>query len=658
MTTGLSESQRTVLRVVCDTVVPRIDRTEDPDGFWARTASDLGVDAALEGIVGTMPAERRAGLIQLLDGLAAQDITRASQASREQILRTASLLGSQAASGISGLVGAVLFLAYGDADLRTGRNPNWRVFGYPGPASSPPAALRPIRPRVPDRDEVTYAADVCVVGTGAGGGVIAGELARRGLKVVILEAAGQYDEADFDQLELRAYRNLYWRGGPQATADGNVAIQAGACLGGGTTVNWTNCLRTHPWVREEWETLGLHGLAGPDFDAHLDAVLTRISATDRCSDLNGPQQRMQEGAERLGWSFTTVVRNADPDRYDPRTAGYLGFGDQSGSKQGTLKTYLQDAYRDGADLLVHCRADRVRVEHGRAAGVEATWSDPATGRSAKVTVRAGHVVVAGGALESPALLLRSGIGGPSVGKHLRLHPSTAVFGVYGEDQKAWWGAPHAGLCDEFADVESGHGFLIEGAQYAPGLIGSALPFASGAEHKRLMAKVRYGATFIGLLRDRGHGRVTVDAAGEPVVTYELTDPLDVRLSYRAIEAQARLHEAAGAREIHVLGTGAPHWRAGDDLDSHLRRVRRLPLGAGGLRLFSAHQTGSCRMGPDPRTSVAGPYGELHDTPGVWIGDGSAFPTAAGTNPMVTIMALARRTAGAIADGAVRPSLRA
>ncbi|MCX4671652.1 GMC family oxidoreductase [Streptomyces sp. NBC_01381] len=650
MTTGLTESQRAVLRAVCDTVVPRIERADDPDGFWRRTASDLGVDVALEQFVAAMPTEQRAGLVELLDGLAAQDFPRVSQLSREQILRTVAMLGSQAAAGMSGLVGVVLFLAYGAPDPQTGHNPNWRVFGYPGPISTPPTVPKPIQPLVPEREEVSYEADVCVVGSGAGGGVIAGELARRGLKVVVLEAGGHFTEADFNQLELPAYQNLYWRGGPQTTADGNVAIQAGACLGGGTTVNWTNCLRTHPWVREEWAKLGLAGLAGPEFDRHLDEVLRRSSATDRCSDLNGPQLRMRDGAERLGWSFRTVVRNADPDRYDPASAAYLGFGDQSGSKQGTLKTYLQDAFEHGADLLVRCRADRVLVERGRAAGVRATWSDPASGRRADVTVRASHVVVAGGALESPALLLRSRIGGPAVGNYLRLHPSTALFGVYGEDQRAWWGAPHAGLCDQFAEGESGHGFLIEGAQYAPALIGSALPFTTAAEHKQLMTKVRYGATSIGLLRDRGHGRVIVGPGGEPVVTYALTDKVDLRNSYQAIDAQARLHEAAGAREIFTLGAGAPRWQAGDALDEYLRRVRRLPLGAGGLRLFSAHQTGSCRMGLDPGTSVAGPYGELHDTPGVWIGDGSAFPTAAGTNPMVTIMALARRTAEAIADG--------
>ena len=164
----------------------------------------------------------------------------------------------------------------------------------------------------------------------------------------MLEAAGYYNESDFNQLELWAYENMYWRGGPNPTADFNVTLYAGAGLGGGTVINWTNCLRTRPWVREQWATEhGLEGLDGPEFDRHLDAVFERLSVNDRCSDLNGPQQRMKEGADELGWSFKTILRNTDADRYDPASAAYMGFGDQSGSKQSIQKTYLQGRRRRG-----------------------------------------------------------------------------------------------------------------------------------------------------------------------------------------------------------------------------------------------------------------------------------------------------------------------
>jgi choline dehydrogenase-like flavoprotein len=266
-------------------------------------------------------------------------------------------------------------------------------------------------------------------------------------------------------------------------------------------------------------------------------------------------------------------------------------------------------------------------------------------------VRAPQVVVACGSLESPALLLRSGIGGPAVGENLHLHPCTAFLALYEEDQRAWWGAPHTGVVHEFANTGDGWGFLLETAQYTTGIGASAIPFSSARQHKEWLADYRYGSTSIALLRDRGAGRVTIDQNGQAQHAYAITDEVDVRNARHGIEAQARIHEAAGAREIRALATGMPRWRRGDDLEAFIAAAQRVPLRFGGYRLFSAHQMGSCRMGTDPQTSVAGPWGELHDTPGVWVGDGSAFPSASGTNPMISIMALAHRTAEAIAAAA-------
>ncbi|HEY1275503.1 MAG TPA: GMC family oxidoreductase N-terminal domain-containing protein [Thermoleophilaceae bacterium] len=652
----MNEARRSILRLVCDTIVPALEHDGDDDGFWARSSSEVGTPEAAEGLIASLPPEQAEGLGQLLDGLAEMGFAFASRRSREQLLRNLAALGPDAAAGAAALTGMALFLAYGMPDPRTGRNPFWQTFGYAGPKPIEADEPKPITPVVPDGAELTLEADACVVGSGAGGAVIAAALAEAGLKVVVLEAAGYFNEQDFNGYELWAYQNMYWRGGPQATADLNVTLQAGTTLGGGTTINWTNCLRTKPWVREQWATEhGLDGLDGPDFDRHLDAVFERISVNDRCSDLNGPQTRMREGAEALGWSFRTILRNIDESRYDPETAGHIGFGDRSGAKQSTGKTYLVDAAQNGADIVVRCTAQRVTTENGRATGVEALYADPETGSTASVTVRAPRVVVACGSLESPALLLRSGIGGPAVGHNLRLHPCTAVFAGYAEDQRAWWGAPHAGLVDEFANVEDGHGFLLEAAQYAPGLGASALPFTTGEQHKELMSRFRSGASVIGLLRDHGSGRVTVDEQGQAVPWYSLTDELDVRNTLRALDAQIRLHHAAGAQEISALAAGLPRWRIGDDLEAFIERCQRIPLRAGGYRLFSAHQMGSCRMGPDPATSVADPTGQLHDTPGVWIGDASAFPTSSGTNPMITIMALARRTAEAMLAATPAPT---
>ncbi|GAC1323139.1 MAG: GMC family oxidoreductase [Thermoleophilaceae bacterium] len=650
----LSDIQRSALEALCDTIVPRIERPDDSTGFWARTASDLGVDRGVESLICGIPdAAVRGGLFEVLQVLYQQGIAKApSQRSREQVVRNLSLFSAQSAAGVGALVSMILFLTYGAPDPETGRNPNWETFGYAGPLSAPPDVPKPIEPLTP-QDGAVLEADVCVVGSGAGGGVIAGTLAQQGMKVIVLEAGGYYNESDFTQLELKAYQEMYWHGGPTPTGDGNVSLQAGATLGGGTTVNWTNCLRTHPWVREQWaREHGLEGVDGPEYDRHLDTVLERIGANDSVSDLNGPQQRLKEGCEKLGWDFRTVVRNADPDRYDPVSAGYLGFGDQSGSKQSTVKTFLQDAHEHDADIIVRCHADRILVENRQAVGVAATYHEP-QGGTRKLTIRAPTVVVAGGALESPALLLRSQIGGPAAGHYLRLHPCAAVFASYSHEQEAWWGAPQAGLSEEFADTGDGYGFMIETVQYTPGITGSAVPWTSGEAHKEMMERVRYGANFISLTRDRGHGQVMIDSDGESMAFYSVTDELDLKNLRHGIETQVRLHAAAGAQEIFSLAAGLPHWRVGDKLELYVERVKKAQMGAGGQRLFSAHQMGSCRMGTDPARSVAGPWGELHDVRGVWIGDGSAFPTASGTNPMVSIMALAHRTAEAILESGDR-----
>ena len=291
------------------------------------------------------------------------------------------------------------------------------------------------------------------------------------------------------------------------------------------------------------------------------------------------------------------------------------------------------------------------TEEGRATGVEAVWQPP-DGRGAQVTVKAPRVVVACGSLESPALLLRSGIGGPAVGHNLRLHPSSVVGGAYGTDQEAWWGAPQAGLCDEFADTGEGYGFLIETAQYAPGLIGSATPWISAADHKQRMEEFRFTGDVH--LADARSGRRPGDArrerrGGADVLGHRSARPREPEEGDRGAGPPARGRRRPPDR---------PARRGGADLAAG-RRPRGLHRRvSSGSRSAPAATSSSAptRWAPAawariPQTSVAGPWGELHDTKGVWIGDGSAFPTSSGTNPMVSIMALAHRTAEAIAEDA-------
>jgi choline dehydrogenase-like flavoprotein len=601
--------------------------------------------AAAGWLVTQAPAEDLAGVEQLLDLLALSGFRTLPAGARAAVLKGLAKASADAATGLEDLQKLTVMLFYALPD-RTGGNPSWRALGYPGP---PEVAAPPARNLEPTAvaDDTALEADVCIVGSGAGGGVIAGILSDAGLDVVVLEAGGDPQEGDFPRHELEGMTRLYWRGGLTATEERNVTVLAGATLGGGTTVNWTNCVQPPDRVRKVWaDEHGLTGLDTAAFDEHLDTVMGNIGATQEASDRNGPNEALRAAADAAGWSWKAAHRNTDPASYDPVTAGHMGYGDRSGSKRGTLQTYLAAAVRAGARVITSARADRVLVEAGRAVGVAATVTRP-DGTTTPLTVRARTVVAAAGALETPALLLRSGVGGPAVGRHLRLHPVAALVGLYDDDQRAWWGPPQSVIVDEFADGDEGFGFLLECPHYGAGLSSAMIPWRSGRDHKLLMGKLGNASTFIGLVRDRGAGRVTIDAQGDAVVAYPLADALDRAHLMRALDVMAEAHVAAGARAIVDLAPGRSLWTRGGDLAAYTERLRGIPNGAGGRALFSAHQMGTARMGADAATSVADPEGQLHDVPGVWIGDTSAFPTAVGSNPMVTCMALARRTAQAI-----------
>lgn len=640
-----STTQMQALTGLCDTFVPSVRppavEMEDPTGFWARRASDRDVPTQLaEELHQRLDEDEFAATAKLLDALHLARFSKLPQTARELLLAGLAATGDEAREGIAGLRALTLYLFYGSVDA-DGSNPNWSQSRYPGPPPSTSTAPA-LTTAAPTEDRIEWTAEVVVVGSGSGGGVIAGELAAAGVDVVVLEAGTAFADDEFPPDEHRALTQMYWRRGLTPTHDGTVAILAGATLGGGSTINWQNCVRPPAGVRAEWaDDHGLEGLDGELFDRHLDAVSERLGATADGSVTNGPNARLAEGAAELGASWHAAQRNVGPAD-DPVSAGHVGFGDRSGVKQGTIKTWLADAVAAGTRILTGCTVDRVLTTDGRAVGVVGRLAD---GR--EVEVRAADVVVAAGALETPAVLLRSRIGGPAVGRHLRLHPVPMLVGVYAESQQGWWGPPQATIIDEWTDVAAGHGYLVETAHFHPGVTAMSVPWRSGRDHKLMMGRSGDMAAFIAVQRDHGGGHVVLDERGRAEVHYPWQDAIDASVTAHALRSMAELHAAAGARTILDLHPDRAVWRRGDDLDAFASAAAERPIGPGERVLFSAHQMGSARMGVDPRASVAGPDGQLHDTPGVWIGDTSVFPTAVGSNPMLTCMAMARRTAHAM-----------
>jgi choline dehydrogenase-like flavoprotein len=555
---------------------------------------------------------------------------------------------AEAKQGLRGLKGLTLLFFYGLPDAE-GENANWEALGFPGPKAAPPSAEKApktIAVQEVSGENATLSCDVCVVGSGAGGSVIAAQCAQAGKDVLVLEMGGYRNESDFSNFEVPGYFELYYGGGLATSESGSISILAGSTLGGGTVVNYMNCVRTPESILAEWEGQGLEGVASGSFlEDHMDVVMERIGANTEATRQNRTHQKLLQGCDELGYEHRPIWRNASLDD-DPEFCGYCVLGCQRGCKRSAMKTWLQDASDGGGRAVTGCHADRILVEEGRAAGVEATVTH-ADGSTTALRIAAPTVVVACGSIESPALLLRSGIGGPAVGKHLRLHPAFAVLGVYDEPIDGWNGQVQSALSDHFFDIEDGHGFLIEATTMMPAVITPALPWTSGEQHKRLVNLMRWMAPFITVARDHGSGEVILDDLGRPVVRWGLDDEVDARLAVRAHVELARLHEAAGAAEIFTAHADEQRWRRGESFDGYLAALEAASYAANDVACFTAHQMGSCRMGADPASSVADGRGELHDVKGVWIGDASAFPSAPGVNPMVTIMSLAHRTAGAI-----------
>ena len=646
----LSDTRRLTLGAICDTFAPSIE--VDAGGqvlrdFYARSASDLGVPVQIEGLLGQamMPEEVEA-LGQLLDAFAEHDFSGLPLAARTELLRLVAASGPEAKLGVRRLRGLTFLFFYGMPD-ESGHNPNWDAIGYPGPISAAPSPQQAPKTIPLERisgELATLACDVCVVGSGAGGSVIASELQRAGKSVVVLEMGQYRNESDFNQLELPGMLELYLGGGLAASEDGSIAILAGSTLGGGTVVNYMNCIRTPERIRREWAAMGIEGIDEPSYERHIDAIWERLSVNDTATSQNRIHQKLIEACEKLGYPHRALTRNTDIACEDPSVCGYCYAGCQKGCKQSTMKTFLQDAADAGARFVVGARAERILVQDGRAAGVQATVTH-ADGSTSTLTVNAPTVVVACGSIESPALLLRSGIGGPAAGKHLRLHPAALVAGVYEQPIEGWTGQIQSALSDQFVDCEGEHGFLIEAVGAAPALQALSLPWEDGHKHKELFARTyKHLAPFISVARDHGEGEVVLDEHGRALTRWSLRDEVDARMFRRAMLELAKLQRAAGAQEIITLYQKPLIWREGDDFDEFLAAIEQGSLEANDVAVFSAHQMGSCRMGTDPADSVADGRGELHDTKGVWIGDGSAFPTAPGVNPMISIMSLAHRTA--------------
>jgi choline dehydrogenase-like flavoprotein len=645
----LSPVDRQQLARFCSTLLPL--------GCGAADALADDVVASVGELHGPDGVSRLGAVLRMLDSRLVNlavagrpgKLSRMAAGERERLLLAwgngRSKLARQAFQAIKRLA---MFLHY-TANPPRGYDPD---IGEGPPTAEPSQAVSPIRPLCVD-GLARLSADVLVIGSGAGGGVVAGELAAAGLDVLVVEKGAAPADNEFPRDERRGFAELYERRGSLTTADRGITVLAGSTLGGGTAVNWMTCLAPPEDVLDEWRReYGFAAATSAEFRHSVAEVSARLNINVEESPATAADAAqnfvLERGCRALGYRVAAIPRNAR----GCTTCDTCSFGCRHGGKQDMRRTYLAAAAARGARFLIGAEVLRITHAGGVANGAElvvvgGTGEGDAARR--QIAVAAKIVVAAAGSIHTPALLIRSGLTNRHIGANLHLHPTTAVCGEFAEPIRSWSGPPQTRYSDEFANLDGrGHGVRLEVSPAHPGLWGLALAWPSQAEHRRRMERVAHLANIIVIARDEHAGRVAVDRRGQPRLEYRIAADDARRLLRGAVEG-LRILAAAGATELlsphqHNLAFRPGDSIASSDFARYLARVAAAGRRVNDLGLFSAHQLSSCRIAASAKQGAVRPDGRLHAVRNLYVADGSILPTACGVNPMLTIAALAHQVA--------------
>ena len=495
-------------------------------------------------------------------------------------------------------------------------------------------------------------ADVVIVGSGAGGGISAEILARSGLRVIVVEEGPLLATSSFQMREAEAYPHLYQESAARKTADKAINILQGRCVGGSTTVNWTSSFRTPPGTLAFWqERFGLADYSPAELLPWFEMVERRLSISAWYVPPNTNNEILRTGAHKLGIEAQVMRRNVNACW----NLGYCGTGCPTNAKQSMLVTTLPAALDHGATIYYRTRAERLALKGDKVEALECVAMDGAGIRpkSVRLTLRARHFVLAGGAIGSPALLLRSGAPDPSglLGKRTFLHPTVISSALMDFPVNGYDGAPQSLYSDHFLDdrpIDGPLGYKLEAPPLHPVLFSTTLQ-GFGSAHGALMAQFANAQVLLALLRDGFHpqsrgGRVRLRDDGTPLLDYPLDDTLWDG-ARRALLTMAEIQFAAGAKRVYAVHEACTGWDSWAEAKDGIARLPMKPLA---MRVVSAHVMGGCGMGADAATSVAGPRGRHHQLANLSVADGSLFPTSIGANPQQSIYGIVARNVSELA----------
>lgn len=491
-------------------------------------------------------------------------------------------------------------------------------------------------------------ADVCVIGSGAGGAVFAKEIASAGRTVVLLEEGGYYTSKDFTRNPVEMFAKLYRDMGMTTTfglpGRPPVLVPMGRCLGGTTVINSGTCFRTPESVLLKWTNEFNIEKCMPDDMApifeRVEKIINVTSVTDDIMGKNGAKFR--EGAKKLNYSGGPIKRNMK----DCKGCGTCVWGCPHDSKQAMHVTYIPLASEKGAKIYTRCRAEKLIVKGGRAAGVSGSILEAGTDRViGSFKINAKVVAVACGAILTPVFLLNNGVGNSSgeVGKNLRLHPGIRVLALYDEEINGWLGVPQSYYVDHFFN----EGIMLEGVFVPPEVGAMGMPFI-GLEHKELLADYKHIGAFGAMASDTSSGRVFSRGIGKAFMIYNMSDS-DAKKLGRAVAITSRIFFSAGAKKVFPSVYGFLTLNSEKDCEA----IERATIRPHQLECMAFHPMGTCRMGTNPKKSVVNSFGESHDVKNLFVVDASIFPSSLGVNPQESIMAFSTRSAFYVLDNSER-----
>ncbi|KAI0154241.1 long-chain fatty alcohol dehydrogenase [Xylariaceae sp. FL1272] len=511
--------------------------------------------------------------------------------------------------------------------------------------------------------------DIVIVGSGCGGSVCAKVLAEAGHRVLVVDK-GYYVPPAQLPVSVDCLDYLFEQG--MQSEDGSLALLAGSCWGGGGTVNWAASLPPQQFVLQEWADGGLPFFLEPEFQVSVDRVSKFMGVGTEGISHNHGNRTLLEGARSLGWKAEVCPQNAMGEDHP---CGHCGMGCRSGLKKGPAVSWLPAAQKAGARFMEGLAVSEVVFDQDnggnrKTTGVLGMWTSresdgnlhsPLAQRVQRhVQISAKKVIVAAGTLNTPLLLMRSGLKSPHIGKNLHAHPAGNLIATFGEEVKGWEGTILTSVVTEFENLDGkGHGVKIERSAMVPYMTAFSLAWQSALSWKTQMLKLQHMNQFVAIARDRDSGSVSANAVtGAPVVAYT-PSKFDRGNILQGLIAIAKLCYMRGARELTPFLTNVPTFKSrkptssrnvtDSDFTEWLSSLERHKLDSSGTVFGCAHQMGTCRMSAHPADGVVDDCGRVWETSNLFIADASVFPSASGVNPMITIMAIADRIARKIAD---------